>query len=106
MKLHRQALWSTGPRSFGVGDTVSAEHPRARVSRISQEGPPGSAGMSPGLVSGGDWSGRGPSSSAHGDSAEVRGLKGGGDLEKRRQSAAEREIPHVLSNVYGDGGGM
>ena len=81
------------PVPFGMGDTVPAENPRARNSRISQEGPSDSAGISPRLVSGGDWGGTGPCSSAHGDSAEVRGLKGGGDLEKRDQSAAEREIP-------------
>lgn len=90
------------PVSFGVGDTVSAEHPRARDSGISQEGPPGSAGISPRLVSGGDWGGTGPCPSTHGDSTKVRGLKGGGDLEKRHQSAAEREIPeHVAQSVLG-----
>lgn len=31
----------------GVGDAVSAENPRARDSGISQEGPPGSAGIPP-----------------------------------------------------------
>ena len=90
------------PVPFGVGDTVSAENPCARDSGISQEGPPGSAGISPRLISGGDWSGAGPCPSAHGDSAEVRGLKGGGDLEKRNQSAAEREIPaRVEQSVVG-----
>lgn len=90
------------PVSFGVGDTVSTENPRARDSGISQEGPPGSAGISPGLVSGGDWSGTGPCPSAHGDSAEVRGIKGGGDFEKRHQSAAEREISaRVAQSVLG-----
>mgnify|MGYP007034349273 CR=1 FL=1 len=69
------------PVPFGVGDTVSAENPCARDSGISQEGPPGSAGISPRLVSGGDWGVTGPSPSARSDSAEVRGFKGGGDLE-------------------------
>jgi hypothetical protein len=36
--------------------------------------------------------GTGPCPSVYGNSAEVRGLKGGGDLEKCNQSAAEREI--------------
>lgn len=61
-----------------------------------------SAGISPRLVSGGDWGGTGPCPSAHGDSTEVRGLKGGGDLEKCNQSAAEREIPaRVEQSVLG-----
>lgn len=91
---------------FSVGDAVSAEHPRARDSGLSQEGSPSSAGISPGLVSGGDWSGTGPCPSAHGDSAEVRGPKGRGDTERRAERRLKETFPHVLSNVYWDGDGV
>ena len=80
------------PVSFGEGNTVSAKVPRARDSRISQEGFPGSAGISPQLVSAGDWSGTGPYPFAHGDSTEVRGVKGRGAVEECHESAAEREL--------------
>jgi hypothetical protein len=99
---------STGPCGVqdsvpcGVGDAVSAKNSRARDSRIFEEGPPGRAGISPRLVSGGDWGGTGPCPPAHGDSAEVRGFKGSGDLEKCNQSAAERAIPaRVEQSVLG-----
>lgn len=90
------------PVPFGVGDAVSAENPRARNSRLSQEGPSGSAGISPRLVSGGDRGGPGPCPSAYGDSTEVRGVKGGGDVEACHESAAEREIPaRIAQRVVG-----
>lgn len=52
------------------------------------------------LVSGGDWDGC--ASGCDGDSVEVRGFTGGGDLEKHNQPAAEREIPaRVEQSVLG-----
>lgn len=55
---------------FSVGDAVPAEDPCTRDSELPQEGPPSSAGISPRLVSGGDWGGTGPCPSAQGASAK------------------------------------
>ena len=99
---------------FGVGDAVWAENPRARDSGIFKEGPPGSAGISPGLVSGGDWGRTGPCADGHGPvvhlhmvippkyavSRVVETLK---SVTSRR---LKEKFPHVLSKVYWDGGGV
>ncbi|MFO0701414.1 MAG: hypothetical protein U0236_19510 [Nitrospira sp.] len=58
------------------------------------------------MISGGDWGGTGPCRSAYGDSAEVRGLKSGGDLEECDESAAAREIPARIEQSVLDGGGV
>lgn len=70
------------PVPFGMGSVASVDNSRARNSGLSDEGPPGSAGISPGLVCGGDFDRTGPYPFAHGYTTEVRGLKSCGGVEE------------------------
>lgn len=99
---------STGPYGLqdpvplGVGDAVAAENSRARGGRVS-EGKYYAVCENFTLIGFWKrWGGTGLCSSAQGDPAEVRGLTGGGNLEKRDRPAAERAMPvQVAPSVLG-----
>ncbi len=87
-----------------MGDTVSAENLDVRYSRLSQEGPPGSVGISPRLVSGGDRVERDhvhlpmviPSKYAVSKVVEI--------LRSVTSRQLEEKFPRMLSKVYWDDG--